>query len=266
MSIQKHCVYYRDDENKIYYYDNSNNRKYVNSTFYDKDTDELYYFDENGERHVIDIDADGYAFRISYDAQTEELSLDFSPLPVEFIDYLELGTGRILFDLTQSQWRRYAKSSNKIILDTELTNTTSVTSCILGFKYTSESRFDFRYYLNGPGLDVQYSYGSTNTIFYRTSTSYYNKRMIISYDKGTFKFDDLSANIPYTLGDLNLYSIGYLLQAGGMNTNQKVYGYKVIDENENEVINAVPAKRKLDNVVGMYDLVTNTFIPVSYQN
>jgi uncharacterized protein (TIGR02145 family) len=78
MPIQKHCVYYRDDENKIYYYDNSNNRKYVNSTFYDKDTDELYYFDENGERHVIDIDADGYAFRISYDAQAEELHLDFS--------------------------------------------------------------------------------------------------------------------------------------------------------------------------------------------
>jgi uncharacterized protein (TIGR02145 family) len=84
MPIQKHCVYYRDDENKIYYYDNSNNRKYVNSTFYDKDTDELYYFDENGERHVIDIEASS-SVRVSYDSVTEELHLDFSPIPADSV-------------------------------------------------------------------------------------------------------------------------------------------------------------------------------------
>ena len=74
MSIQKHCVYYRDDENKIYYYDNSNHRKYVNGTFYDKVTEELYYFDENGERHVIDIDVDGYALSADVDTRIENLS------------------------------------------------------------------------------------------------------------------------------------------------------------------------------------------------
>ena len=74
MSIQKHCVYYRDDENKIYYYDNSNHRKYVNNTFYDKVTEELYYFDENGERHVIDIDIDGYALSADVDTRIENLS------------------------------------------------------------------------------------------------------------------------------------------------------------------------------------------------
>lgn len=97
----------------------------------------------------------------------------------------------------------------------------------------------------------------------------FGKDYIIRTSSEAFKLYDKDENLLQTIVPTGTPSVSnysaYLFTLNGSNSsyyyrpNARIYSYKVYDENDTLICRMIPARRNSDSVVGMYDIVRNTF-------
>lgn len=116
-----------------------------------------------------------------------------------------------------------------------------------------------RFIINRSSNGFQYNYGSKSSGFVNLEESVYNIKMRIG--EGTINgssFPNLSnVNLSDTL-PIYLFAMNNNKSARNNAKNMKLYSCKIYNNNL-LVRDFIPAKRKSDSAIGLYDIVNNTF-------
>ena len=162
----------------------------------------------------------------------------------------------------ESSWTQYFnvwtsfKSSYKTVVDLQMPN---VTQDYIPFWVKRTSWwYPYKYWVNAYNWDFYISAGSTS----RTTFSADTNRHTIVIDKSTVIIDGVSWAINYVNFTYSswLWVFYYNTNATDyLYSSNKLYKLDIYDENWVHIYDLVPCYRKSDSVIGMYDLINDTF-------
>jgi len=141
------------------------------------------------------------------------------------------------------------------------TNMTKYKGWAFGVQDNSLASFDFGFAVS-TSADISKSLVCYARTSYIIEESYHSKVITIDLNKNKCYIDDVLINEFEETALISSYPV-YLFSGnsyGNANTRSriKVYSFEIYD-NDNLVRNFIPCYRKSDNVIGLYDLVNNTF-------